>query len=227
MKLNTCGMAAVALLFVLSAPPSLAGKPDCSLPEFADHPKCTDDGNPDGDDPIYRADFSGALSGAMWTRPGSLNGDEKAINFNSNGPNVVVLELDNAFMNKVFGGDEDLCFPPNSSGSPAEFSGSVHLSEGGSGNEPDRVGYVWLNGFTRSGVSVQYAIDLFDEDATWTGAFPPEGLETQIFRSVTRWETRLTKGKYKDGCESGGLISEEDGFIDIQLQRVVKNPYYN
>ena len=226
MKFRLFLISAITLFVILGTTPTMAGKPNCDLPEFADHPKCTDDGNTGGDDPIFRADFSGVLTGSVYTRPGTLNGDEKSLQFNPNGPNVIALELDNAFMNHVFNGDEDLCFPPNEDEPAATFSGSVHLEDGLAGTDPDRVAYLWLNAFTRSGVSVQYAIDLFNTGEGWTGPFPPEFDDGIIYRSITRWETRLTKGRYKDGCESGGLISEADGFIDVQLQRVDSNPHY-
>lgn len=211
------------LLFVLLVPPVLAAKPDCSDPA-ENHPKCSDDS---GDGPVFKATLAGFVDAMAWTQPGKLNGDEKGLHFSPNGLNVIEFSVDNSFMAGDFPGNEDLCFPSD----PGEFSGSLHLVDYfDSRNESDRVGYIWLGAKTISGEDVQYAIDLFDDGSPWAGGvFPPEivGEEHAVYRSVTRWETRLTKGKYKDGCESGGLISETAPIIDIQLERVESNPFYN
>lgn len=215
--------AILALLIVMWAPATTAAKPNCD--EDNQHPKCT--GDSDGDSPIYKATLANFVDATVWTRPGNLNGDEKSIHFSPNGPNVIEFNINNDFMNKIFQGDEELCFPSD----PGEFSGSLQLVDYlDSRNESDRVGYIWLGAYTVSGEMVQYAIDLFDDGSPWTGGvFLPEkvGEEFAVYRSVTRWETRLTKGKYKDGCESGGLISEAQSIIDIRLERVESNPFYD
>jgi len=226
MKFSKCDRNILLALLIVMASPVVLAKPSCP-----GHPSCGgDDGS---EDPIYKAVLTGKLLGDVWTRPGLLNGDEKNLPFNPNGPNVVVFNLDNSFMHKVFGNDADVCFPPNGDGTAATFSGSLHLvdySDGG--GDADRVGYFWVNAFTRSSQPVQYEMDLYDDGSGWSDddlpitGFPPAGIGDTIFRAVTRWETRVTKKRYKDGCDSNGLVSEGAGFIDIKLQQVESNPYY-
>ena len=155
------------------------------------------------------------------------------------------FEIDNSFLVDVFGPDAGTCFPQEFDQDlevdvPAYFSGSIQLYDFTSGGrDSDHVATFWFNAFSKSGDQVQYALDLYDDgvssgwsddDEPYTG-FPPEGFDEEgigdtVYRSVTRWESRVTKKNVKNGCTSGGLVEEGSGFIDIVLQPVESNPYY-
>lgn len=213
------------LLFIAASPAVLAANCD----KKPDHRDCVDPPPPDsGTDPIYQADLSGALTARVYTRPGLLNGDETTIPFNPNGPNVVAVNVDNSFLVPVFGAAAaDTCFPTGT------ITGSIQLVDfSSSGRDTDLVGRFWMNAYSQSGEPIQYAFDMYDDGSGWVDDstqytdFPPHSIGDKIYRSVSRWETRVTKQKIKDGCSSGGIINDVDGLIDIEMQKVESNPYY-
>jgi hypothetical protein len=221
---------AVFASLILAAPIIQAG-PNCDI--RPNHPSCEPTTSDPG--PVYKITFSNIATGTeaipgIYTTPGTLTGDESGLNANSNGPNEVILILNDGsagsfirefFLDQDGNSSADSCFPQGH-----ELRGSIQLADNSqSGGDPARVGYIWVSGFSLSGEAVPYQIDLFDMIGGWTGDFlpAPGGSAT---RTVTHWELKASKKRFKDVCATGGLVEQVSNQTSVAVGAVSTNPWY-
>lgn len=227
MKFQRLFMHVSLVTFLTWAAPSILAGPSCNV--RPNHPNCDPSELTYG--PIYKVTFSNIETGmkdeggtfveGIYTTPETLNGDESGLNANQNGPNEVRFLFNNVvFLRTELGSDIDACFPAGH-----RLGGSIQMIDNSnSGGDPYRVGYIWVHAYTTDGNDMQYAIDLFDVTGSWVEPLLPSNIST---RTVTHWELRATKKKYKTGCETNRLVEEITDPITITIKPVAMNPWYD